>query len=102
MHDTINPTTREPQQMVWPSDSTIKDADGASLAGQAKGMEQVLHERQLLGTLEVKNGRYLGVCADCKKWQAARDKAAKEAKAREDEIEGSGVEGFAERGVSET
>jgi hypothetical protein len=38
----------------------------------------------------------------CKKSQTARDKAAKEAKAREDEIDGAGVEGFAERGVSET
>jgi hypothetical protein len=102
MHDTTNPATGEPQQMVWPSDSTAVDAEGKSLAGQAKGMEQVLQEHQLLGTLDTKNGRYVGVCADCKKSQAARDKAAKEAKAREDEIEGSGVEGFGERGVSET
>ncbi|KAJ6564585.1 hypothetical protein B0H19DRAFT_1068121 [Mycena capillaripes] len=99
MHDTTNPTTGQPQQMVWPSDTTATDADGNSLAGQAKGMGQVLRERELLGTLDVKNSRYVGVCGDCKKSQAARDKAAKEAKAREDEIEGSGVEGFGERGI---
>lgn len=92
MYDTINSTTGQCQQIVWPSDSTAKDAEGDSLAGQAKGMEQVLRERQLLGNLDSKNGRHLGVCADCKKSQAAR----------EDEIEGSGVEGLGERGVSET
>ncbi|KAJ7651932.1 hypothetical protein B0H17DRAFT_1269728, partial [Mycena rosella] len=102
MHDTINPTTGEPQQMVWPSNTSATDADGKSLTGQAKGMEQALRERQLLSSLDAKNGRYVGVCGNCKKSQAARDKAAKEAKAREDEIEGSGIEGLSERGVSET
>lgn len=102
MHATINPTTGQPQHMVWPHDSSATDLDGKSLAVQAKGMEQILREREILSTLDSKNGRYVGVCVDCKKSQAARDKAAKEAKAREDEIEGSGVEGFGERGVSET
>jgi hypothetical protein len=72
------------------------------LIKRERGMEQVLQERELLGTLDVKNGRYADVCGDCKKSQAAPDKAAKEAKVREDEIEGSGVEGFGKRGQSST
>jgi hypothetical protein len=101
MHDTINPTTGEVQQMVYPLDSMAVDEHGNSLAGQPKGMEEVLRERHLLGTLDQKRGRYVGVCADCSASQAARDKAAKEAKAREDEIEGSGDAMLADRGVSE-
>jgi hypothetical protein len=65
MHDTINPTTGQVQQMVYPADSTEVDSDGASLAGLPKGMEQVLAERNLLSTLDRKRGRYVGVCADC-------------------------------------
>jgi hypothetical protein len=100
MHDTINPTTGQAQQMVYPADFEGKDEKENSLAGQAKGMEQVLKERVLLKTLDTKNGRVLGVCAECKKSQAARDKAAKEAKARQ-EIEGSGMPAMGSRGVSE-
>ncbi|KAJ7454463.1 hypothetical protein FB451DRAFT_1184800 [Mycena latifolia] len=102
MHDTINPTTGEPQQMVYPEDFEGLDDKSNRLAGKAKGMEQVLLERDLLKTLVSKNGRVVGVCSECKKSQAARDKAAKEAKAREDEIEGSGIQALGSRGVSET
>jgi hypothetical protein len=102
MHDTINPTTGQAQQMVYPADFEGKDEKGNPLACQAKGMEQVLKERDLLKTLDTKNGRVLGVCAECKKSQAARDKAAKEAKARQDEIEGSGMPAMGSRSVSET
>lgn len=97
MHDTVNPTTNEPQSMVFPADYSGVDKDGKPLAGQPKGMEQILRERSLLETLDLHNGRTVGVCSECKKSQAARDKAAKEAKAREDEIEGSGIEGLAAR-----
>jgi hypothetical protein len=41
------------------------------------------------------------VCAKCKQSQAAHDAALNEAKARKDEIEGSGMEDLAERGVSD-
>lgn len=102
MHDTINPTTGEIQHMVYPLDSTEVDADGAPLAGLPKGMEQVLAERNLLQTLARHRGRYVGVCADCNASQMARDRAAKEAKAREDEAEGSGESLLANRGVSDT
>jgi hypothetical protein len=97
MHDTINPTTKEQQSMVFPCDYPGKDKDGNSLAGKPKGMEQVLHERGLLKGLVAKHGgKPVGVCATCKKSQAARDAAMKEAKAKRDEIEGSGIEGLAE------
>ncbi|KAJ7675039.1 hypothetical protein B0H17DRAFT_1207904 [Mycena rosella] len=56
MHDTIIPSTGQPQQMNFPDDYTGKDSAGNSLAGQPKGMEQVLHERGLLQSLEAKHG----------------------------------------------
>jgi hypothetical protein len=58
------------------------------LAGQAKGMEQVLLEIGLLEELS----EPVGVCSQCKLSQEARDKAVK---AHEKEIEGVGVEGMA-------
>ncbi|KAJ7597988.1 hypothetical protein C8J56DRAFT_883292 [Mycena floridula] len=94
MHSTTIPGTQQTQSMVFPVNYPEKDSKGNSLASQPKGMEQVLHERGLLETLA---GKGVGICSDCKKSQAARDKAIKEAKARQDEIEGSGVEGLAER-----
>ena len=64
-------------------------------------MEQILRERGLYEPLAAKyNNKPVGVCAKCKQSQAARDAALKESKARKDEIEGSGVEGLVERGVS--
>jgi len=42
------------------------------------------------------NGKVVGVCKECNKSQVAHDKARKEAKAREEEIEGSGLEGLAD------
>jgi len=101
MHDTINPTTGQVQQMVYPADSTEVDAEGNSLAGLPKGMEQILVERNLLDTLDRKHSWYVGVCADCNASQVARDRAVKEAKAREDEAEGSGDALLADRSVSE-
>ncbi|KAJ6467260.1 hypothetical protein C8R45DRAFT_938619 [Mycena sanguinolenta] len=59
MHDTINPTTGEVQQMVHPLNSTAVDDDGNSLAGQPKGMEVllgicygsvVLHDAEVAGS----------------------------------------------------
>lgn len=99
MHDTIIPSSGQPQVMVWPEDTTECDSDGKSLAGQAKGMEQVLRERGLLDALAAnsKNGKPVGVCSKCKMSQEARDKAAKAAKAREEEIEGTGIEGLADK-----
>lgn len=94
MHDTINPRTGEVQHMVFPDDFTGTDKDGKSLAGQAKGMEEVLRERKIIDDRcrLVENGKQImGVCTECKKSAAARDKAAKEAKARRDEAEGSGL-----------
>ena len=38
----IIPGTGQPQLMVFPDDTPEKDADGLSLAGKPKGMEQVL------------------------------------------------------------
>lgn len=102
MHDTIKTATNAAQQMVYPDECEDFDKDRKPLAGLSKGMEQVLSEWQLLGTLETKNVRYVKVCAECKKSQVAQDKAVKEAKAREDEIDGSGIKGLADRGVSET
>lgn len=99
MHDTINPATGQIQHMVYPADSTEVDSDGVSLAGLPKGMEQVLAEHNLLNTLDRKRGRYVGVCADCNASQVARDKVAKEAKAREDEAEGSGDALLADRSI---
>ena len=58
-------------------------------------------KRGLYELLSAKNNNKLvGVCAKCKQSQAACDAALKEAKAWKDEIQGSGVEGLAERGVS--
>ncbi|KAJ7586334.1 hypothetical protein C8J56DRAFT_891253 [Mycena floridula] len=101
MRDTVIPSTNLLQSMVFPANYTGTDKDGSSLASKPKGMEQVLRERGLLAALEAKHKKVLGVCAKCKMTQAAREKAMKEAKARQDEIEGSGVEGMATRGISE-
>ncbi|KAH8792250.1 hypothetical protein DL96DRAFT_431245 [Flagelloscypha sp. PMI_526] len=80
MHDTVNPVTGAKQCMVFEANCTQTDSDGKSLAGQAKGMEQVLRERGLY-----KDGDKInGVCADCKKSEAAREKARKVARAHQE------------------
>lgn len=43
MHNTVIPGTDIIQSMVYPSDCTNRNGNGESLAGKAKGMEQVLH-----------------------------------------------------------
>ncbi|KAM6494004.1 hypothetical protein JOM56_010365 [Amanita muscaria] len=91
MHDTVNPSTGEVQSMVFPPDYTGVDKDGNSLAGKPKGMEQVLRERSLLSTLERKHRNNL----------AARKAALKEARSKQDEIEGSGLPAMGARGVSD-
>lgn len=96
MHDTIIPATGQLQSMVWPADCTDLDAQGVSLAGQPKGMEQILLERGLLANLVLKKSDKK-VCSDCEMSQTARDKAAKLAKARQQEIEGDGIECLADR-----
>ncbi|KAJ7289606.1 hypothetical protein C8J57DRAFT_1213936 [Mycena rebaudengoi] len=90
MRDTTIPSTGQPQHMNFAHDYRGNDSDGASLAGQPKGMEQVLRERGLLQALEVKHRKVLGVCAKCKLSQAAREKAMKAAKSKDDEAEGTG------------
>ncbi|KAF9016275.1 hypothetical protein BDZ89DRAFT_920736, partial [Hymenopellis radicata] len=75
MHSTTLPSG-EVQEMVWPADYDGTDANGDSLAGKPKGMEQILRERDLLKVLEGK-GKVLGVCNECKKSQKARDKEDK-------------------------
>lgn len=102
MRDTVIPATGQPQSMNFPDDYDGVDSDNVSLAGKQKGMEQVLRERGLLSVLEVKHGRkVVGVCSTCKLSQAAREKAMKDAKSKEDEIEGSGIGNLGARGVSE-
>jgi hypothetical protein len=104
MHDTVNPSTGETQTMAYSTDSTAVDSKGVSLAGKAKGMEQVLHERGILEGMvrNAKNGKVVRVCKDCAQSQAARDKAQKEAKACQDEIEGSGIPALADRSECES
>lgn len=92
MHDSVNPRTGQVQQMVWPRDSDAVGKNGQSLAGLPKGMEQICRERGLLEVLE-KNGKVIGICGECKKSEAAREKAVKEAKARQEEVEGSSIPG---------
>lgn len=103
MRDTVNPSNGSPQTMIFPENYEGVDKDGVSLAKRPKGMEQVLRERGLLELLERKhgNGKVVGICGKCKLSQAARDLALKEAKARQDKIEGSGLEGLNSRGVSQ-
>jgi hypothetical protein len=98
MHNTINPATSLVQTMNYPVDSTEVNDKGVSVAGKPKAMEQILQERGLLQELAAKssNGKVVDVCKACKKSQVACDKARKEAKARKDEIDGSGLEGFAD------
>jgi hypothetical protein len=96
MHNTVIPATGQPQSMVYPADTEGFDNKNRSLAGQAKGMERVLLERGLLEELSA-NGKPVGVCSQCKLSQEARDKAAKAAKAREEEVDGVGIEGMADR-----
>ena len=101
MHETIIPSSGRPQSMVFPDGYDGIDKDENSLAGRPKGMEQVLRERGLLSVLEKKHGsKLVGVCSNCKKSQAARDAALKEAKSKEDEIDGSGIAGLNSRGVA--
>lgn len=101
MHNTIIPSglhQGEVQTMVFADDSPERDKNGVSLAGKPKGMERILAERGLLETLaQGRRGKVVSVCAECKKSQEARDRAAKEAKARRDEIEGSGLPLMADR-----
>ncbi len=106
MHDTVIPTgpfAGQVQTMSFPNDCTEKDGNGELLAGKPKGMERILSERGILDELTRKshNGKVVAVCKQCKQSQEARDKAAKEAKARIDEIEGSGVELMVERSECE-
>ena len=101
MHGTTIPSSGEPQLMVFPTSYDGVDKDGNSLAGRPKGMEQVLRERGLLAVLEKKHGsKVVGVCSHCKKSQAAQDAALKEAKSKEDEIEGSGIAGLNSHGIA--
>ncbi|KAI5832151.1 hypothetical protein K523DRAFT_414427 [Schizophyllum commune Tattone D] len=93
MHDTKIPGTDTVQSMVFPLDSNLLDDKGAPLAGKVKGMEQVLRERGLLHLLEENGRRPVGTCGPCKQSAAAREKAAKLAKSKADEIDGGGVEG---------
>src|SRR5882762_6548208 len=51
MHNTIIPTTSQPQSMVYPADTPGFDQKNCPLAGQANGMEQVLYKRGLLAEL---------------------------------------------------
>lgn len=102
MRNTVIPSTGEPQSMVYPDDYEGVDKSGKSLAGQPKGMECVLQERGLLEMLRNKHGsKLVGVCKTCKLSQEAWDRALKEAKEKQDEIEGSGDEALGERGISD-
>ena len=89
MHDTVIPGTDIIQSMVYPSDCTEWDGNGESLAGKAKGMEQVLCEWGLLEDLAKasRGGKPVGMCTTCKMSQMARDKAAKAAKSRQEEAD---------------
>lgn len=92
MRDTIIPGTDQIQSMVFPDDYKGVDKDGNPAAGKPKGMEQVLAERGLLSVLEAaadsRGGVAVGTCALCRASQAEREKAAREAKSRQAEIEG--------------
>lgn len=96
MRQTINPLDGTPQSMVFPEDYNCVGKDGVSLAGRPKGMEQILRERGLLAQLEARHGanKVIGICGKCKLLQAAQDTAMQEAKAKQDETEGSGIEGL--------
>jgi len=98
MHDTVIPGTDIIQSMVYSDDCTERDGNGESLAGKAKGMEQVLLERGLLEDLAKasRGGKPVGVCATCKMSQVARDKAAKAAKSCQEEAD-SGIDGISDR-----
>jgi hypothetical protein len=99
MHNTIIPATGQPQSMVYSADTSGVNNKDCPLAGQAKGMKQVLLEWGLLEELSANspNGKPVGVCSQCKLSQEARDKAAKAAKARREEADGVGMEGLADR-----
>jgi hypothetical protein len=104
MRDTIIPGTGQPQQMNFPDDYVGKDAAGNSLAGQPKGMEQILCERGLLQALEDKLGpsqKVVAVCAKCKFSQAAREAAIKAVKSKEGEAEGTDSTDLGARALSE-
>lgn len=81
--------------MSWPDDSTKLDSHNVPLAGKVKGIERILLERGLIAMIPLKNRKK--VCTECSKSQKARDKAQREAKAREDEIDGSGLDLLADR-----
>ena len=101
MHGTTIPANGKPQSMVFPDGYSGVDKDGISLASRPKGMEQVLCERGLLSVLEKKHGsKLVSVCSDCKKSQVAHDTALKEAKSKEDKIEGSGIAGLNSHGAA--
>lgn len=104
MHNTTNPLTGAVQKMTCSLDSVEVDSKGVSLAGKAKGMEQILSERGILAVMEAKSklGFVAGVCKDCAMSEVKRDKARKAAKTREDEIDGSGMEGLADRSEVES
>lgn len=84
-----------PQSTPQLGDNAV-DAEGKSLVGQPKGMEQVLRERGLLDVLNAaaqkrKNGSTaLGICRECTKSQKARDL---EAKARREGLDAEEAEG---------
>lgn len=92
MWDTIVPGTDQTQSMVFPDNYKGVDKDGNSVAGKAKGMEQVLTERGLLSVLEVaaksRGGKIVGTCELCWASQAVRERIVREAKSRQAEIEG--------------
>jgi hypothetical protein len=88
--------------MVFPDNYTGLDSAGNPLAGQPKGMEQVLRERGILEQFATEHPgkKLVGVCATCKLSQAAREKALKDAKSQQEEGENGGFAGLG-RGVSE-
>jgi hypothetical protein len=89
---------------VTHDDSTKVDIKEVSLAGKVKGMEQVLHEWGILQEMisKAKNGKVVRVCKDCSQSQAACDKAWKEVKASQDEIEGSRLPALADHSEYES
>lgn len=95
MHDTTNPLNGETQTMQWPDDTTALDEKGVPMAGKQKGMEQILLERGLLERLPEKSK--IKICTECSTSQKARDKARRAAKAREDEVDGSGLDSLSAR-----
>lgn len=94
MHNTVNPHTGKTQTMVFSDNYNGRDKDRLSLAEKPKGMEIICCERGLLDVLvrASKTGKVVGVCSECWKSEQTYEKAAKEAKEKRNEIEGSGIE----------